>query len=97
MKREEIIKIFEENHIAEGNATINATKLAEIFTKHETDLLKEFVEWLKHKQHISVENYKKLFEQTKNYLYCGKRDEAEYTLETLESDLEKFLEERKNG
>lgn len=62
---------------------------------HETDLLKEFVEWLKHKQHISVENYKKLFEQTKNYLYCGKRDEAEYTLETLESDLEKFLEERK--
>ena len=47
MKREEIIKIFEENHIAKGNATINATKLAEIFTKHEADLLKEFVEWLK--------------------------------------------------
>lgn len=47
MTREEIIKIFEENHIAKGNATINATKLAEIFTKHETDLLKAFVEWLK--------------------------------------------------
>ena len=47
MTREEIIKIFEENHIAEGNATINATKLAEIFTKHETDLLKEFVEFAK--------------------------------------------------
>ena len=47
MKREEIIKIFEENHIAKGNATINATKLAKIFTKHEADLLKEFVEWLK--------------------------------------------------
>ena len=64
-------------------------------TKHETDTLHEFVEWLKQKQHVSVENYKKLFEQTKNYLYCGKQEEAEYTLETLDGDLEKFLEERR--
>lgn len=47
MTKEEIIKIFEENHIAKGNATINATKLAEIFTKHETDLLKKFIEHFK--------------------------------------------------
>lgn len=58
MKREEIIKIFEENHIAEGNATINATKLAEIFTKHEADLLKEFVEWLKDKLDKQVAHLK---------------------------------------
>ena len=49
MNREEIIKIFEDNHIiiGRGVATVDATKLAEIWNKHEQDTLKEFVEWLK--------------------------------------------------
>ena len=49
MNREEIIKIFEDNHIIVGRgvATVDATKLAKIWNKHEQDTLKEFVEWLK--------------------------------------------------
>lgn len=68
MTREEIIKIFEENHIAEGNATINATKLAEIFTKHEADLLKEFIEWVKNNTNFLPIVIRILKRECKNFL-----------------------------
>lgn len=103
MTREEIIKIFEENHIAKGNATINATKLAEIFTKHEADLLKEFVEWYKTKiinDRIKTakeqEEYcKEIGEPMKAILWEYESNVLQRISYCLNNDLEKFLEERK--
>lgn len=89
MTREEIIKIFEENHIAEGNATINATKLAEIFTKHEADILKEFVEWLKDRLDKQVARLK-----NGNEFDLERSIGIHIVLVNLENHLEQFLEEK---
>lgn len=102
MTREEIIKIFEENHIAKGNATINATKLAEIFTKHETDLLKEFVEWYKGRLEHIQEHEKELLDDDVKHEYSylveyrkGTTDMLDRLLLHIDKHLEKFMEERK--
>lgn len=99
MTREEIIKIFEENHIAKGNATINATKLAEIFTKHEADLLKEFVEWLKEQCKDVYQLYNEEMQEETNLKnsmwFIGRKDGIGEIRQLLKVAIEKFLEERK--
>lgn len=100
MTKEEIIKIFEENHIAKGNATINATKLAEIFTNHEADLLKEFVEWYKqmlikdHDDKAWMMNHTEEQEVEDRYYYRGQCNAIQRLITLLDSDLKKFLEDR---
>lgn len=77
-----------------------ATKLAEIFTKHETDLLKEFVEWykkvLEQDYDDKANRMNKTKEETDWWFFNGQCTAIHRLITLLDSDLEKFLEERTN-
>lgn len=71
-------------------------KVVDNLIKHEQDTLKEFVEWYKNKQKDILEKKQDLFWENENEYYAGQCDYiANDIICKINSDLEKFLEERK--
>lgn len=72
------------------------------FITHESDLLKEFVEWLKYEyareEHFEMKEAKDCQQKEYTYLYeyhRGREAMAEKIRDMLDQDLKKFMEERK--
>lgn len=77
-------------------------KVVDNLINHETDLLKEFVEWLKYEyareEHFEMEEAKDCQQKEYTYLYeyhRGREAMAEKIRDMLDQDLKKFMEDRK--
>lgn len=81
--------------------TTSIENLMALFKNKEIDLLKEFVEW--HKEELAKDFDKAMTKSKKSidensYWYCqGRATALRRTIENIDSNLEKFLEEKNNG
>lgn len=95
--------LFECTHSGEDD-TISDKEFAEVladkFINHEIDLLKEFVEWYKqmlikdHDDKAWMMNHTEEQEVEDRYYYRGQCNAIQRLITSLDSDLEKFLEDR---
>lgn len=108
MTREEVEScivdtLFECTHSGEDDTISDkefAKVLADKFIDHETDLLKEFVEWYKqmlikdHDDKAWMMNHTEEQEVEDRYYYRGQCNAIQRLITLLDSDLKKFLEDR---
>lgn len=110
MTREEIVNdiintLFECTHNGEDD-TISDKEFAEVladkFIKHEADLLKEFIEWLKnvlkqdHDDKAWMMNHTEEQEIEDRYYYRGQCTAIRRLITLLDGDLEEFLEKNED-